>query len=174
MEPTSLVGNVYNGRKVIEYIGSKRYLVTRGGNVGKYVTTRRYKVKCEKCGYESITDICNIRNCGCAKCSAIGRGAGLTHSEEQIKKMVDTKAGNKTANRNNSSGIKYLHTHYSKKRNYTMYQVRTTVGGKPRRLYVGTDYAEAKRTAIMLQDIIAANGVNGFIEWYDNDYSVNN
>lgn len=174
VEPTTIVGSVYNGRKVIEYVGSKKYLVTDGKFAGKYVTTQKYKVRCETCGNESITDKCNILKCGCSKCSAIGRCKGLVRTEEQIKKMVDTKSFKKDANRNNKSGIKYLHSHTSKKRNYTIYQVRTTVRGKVRRLYIGPDYGEAKRCAALLQDIMSTRGVDGFIKWYDNEYNIDN
>lgn len=163
-DPYDIVGKVYNGREVIEYIGVQRYFKVKEG---KYQKIHMYMVKCTTCGKEVRLSRSALKISGCQVCSAHERCKGRVQPEEQVRRRVDVRSKNPTANRNNTSGIKYLHTYFSKSRGYNVYSARVNVKGKTRRCYSGMDRENAEYWCHRMQEVICERGVDGFVDWFD-------
>lgn len=163
-EPQDIVGKIYNGRQVLSYEGIK---VSYHGELSNFRRTYMYKTRCTTCGEEKVLSRASIINNACKKCNPnVGR-AGVERTKELIEKTVKSRSINSSPNRNNYNGIKYVHSYYSVRLGYRVYQARAVFGGKVRRCYSGKDVDIAIFWAKRMQDKIAEKGINGFIEWFD-------
>lgn len=162
--PLDIVGKVYNGREVIEYIGPREYYKESRGITQK---VHMYKIKCTKCGAVTTASRSSLKLYGCKKCCAVGRGKGFTQPRELVEKRIFMRSINPSPNKNNLNGMKYLHSYYSEKRGYYIYSARVSIKGKCRRCYTGKDRAEAEFWCTRMHKEIVENGIDGFIKWFD-------
>ena len=161
-----IIGKEYNKIKVLSYEFDKE----RKRKDGSLQRTPFYKCKCVKCGNEFVKNRQQIKECGCQKCSAVGRGKGKKVSKEQIentvKKMIES---NKTCAK---SGIKYYHTQIDSITGRTLHKCKVgfIMNGKQKtfNVYSGINKQRAIMLAQNAHKIIKDDNKahDNFLQWY--------